>query len=135
MAGERRSLSDLPAGGAAIDDAPDPASSAYALVVGALERAELAARERRLAAENEAETILARAGATVAELETALPARKATALAESRARHDVAADAEIQAIEMSLAAELPGVAPAAATIRMAAELLVAAVLGEDPGAG
>jgi hypothetical protein len=128
-------MSDLPAGGAAIDVAPDPAASPYALVVGALERAELAARERRLAAENEAETILGRAVATVAELDAAVPARISTALAESRARHDVAADAEIQAIEMSLAAELPGVAPAAATIRMAAELLVAAVLDEDPGAG
>jgi hypothetical protein len=109
--------------------APDPAPSPYGSVVGALERAELAARERRLVAETEAEGIRARAAATVAELDAAVPARIAKALAESRARSQEAADAEIGTIEARLADDRPEAAPSV-KIASAAELLVAAVLGE-----
>jgi vacuolar-type H+-ATPase subunit H len=97
-----------------------------------LEQAELAARERRLAANAEAEEILAAAGLRVAAIEAETPDRVAAALQDVRHRHDERADAEARAIEQELA-DLPalpargGQDPAFAA---AVELVVAAVLGE-----
>jgi hypothetical protein len=122
--------------GPGADPSPGAAESPYTSVVGALERAELAARELRLAAETEAEGISARAAAAVAELESATPTRIAAALDELRAQHEAAADAEIAAIEAGSERAGTGDAPPPATVRRAAELLVAAVLGEaarEPG--
>lgn len=141
MASERRSLSVAAAGNAAANEPsggrPDPAASPYASLLGELERAELAARERRLAAESEADAIRTGAADSVAEIEAALPARIAAALAESRARHEAAADAEIAALDARPSRGTGTGAGAEAlpeaTIGRAAELLMAAVLGERPG--
>ncbi len=127
-------------------------------ILARLERAELAARERRLAAEAEAERILEAAGATVGGIDAGVPARIATALAELRARHIRRAHDEVAAIEAELAelelnvgnrpqqedwpvdsgpAEAPvDSGPAEAPIdhgafESAVQLVVAAVLGES----
>lgn len=103
-----------------------------------LERAELAARERRLAANAEAEEILAAAGLRVAAIEAETPDRVAAALADLRLRHDERADAEVRAIEQELA-ELtasPARVEQETATATAVELVVAAVLGEPAsGAG
>jgi hypothetical protein len=101
-----------------------------------LERAELAARERRLAATAEAEHILAAAAERAAAIEAAVPDRIAAALADLRRTHAERAAAEVQAIERELASlgatPLPGRDDA---FSAAVELVVAAVLGErDTGA-
>lgn len=97
-----------------------------------LERAELAAREQRLAATAEAEEILAAAELRAAAIEAETPDRVAAALQDVRHRHDERADAEVRAIEQKIA-DLPalpargGQDPAFAA---AVEVVVAAVLGE-----
>jgi hypothetical protein len=108
------------------------AAARYEDVVGALERAELSARERRLAAESEAEQLLADAARAVATIEAEVPARIERALADQRARHLGAAQAEVAAIEARLA-EAPEPASVAQPSRGAVALLVAAVLAEPTG--
>ena len=101
----------------------------------ALERAELAARERRLAAAAEAERIVEDAGAKARAVGDAVEGRIAATLAERRETLIGAARAEAAVIE----AETEALAPTApvtaeperrAAIERAAERLVAAVLGE-----
>ena len=132
MAGERRSRSSQAPGRPAVATA-DPGASPYASVVGALEAVELAARERRLVAEAEAEQILSRAGAAVERCAAAVPARISAAVRELRARHEAAADLEIREIEAAIRSTDADGAAAPATVERAAALLVAAVLGEGPG--
>lgn len=97
-----------------------------------LERAELAARERRLAAGAEAERMLADAAARVASIESETPDRVASALGNLRSTHESRASAEVVAIERELASldarpRRPGTD---AAFTAAVELVVAAVLGE-----
>ena len=112
--------------------APAGRDSAYESIVGELERVELAARERRLSAETEAERIRASATATVAEIESAVPARMTAALAELRAGYLARAAAEVASVERELAlrddADTPEAPPAG--LAAAVDLLVAAVLAE-----
>lgn len=72
-------------------------------VLGTLERAEQAARERRLGAEAEAERELEAAARTAAEIEAGAPARVAAALAALREDHLRRARAEIATVEAELA--------------------------------
>jgi hypothetical protein len=101
-----------------------------------LERAELAARERRLAAGAEADDILAAAEERVAAIEAETPDRVAAAIVDVRRRHEERAEAEVQAIGRELA-DLPA-SPARVdgetAFAAAVELVVAAVLGE-PASG
>ena len=113
-----------------------PSADSYESIVGALERVELEARERRLTAQSEADRIRLAAQATAADLAAGVPARIGAALAELRAGHLAAADAEVDAMEERLVAgdgssERAGaVAP---ITEAAVELLVAAVLAERNG--
>jgi len=122
------------------------ADSPYESIVGELERVELAARERRLTAETEAEEIRAAAAVAVADIEAGVPARITARLAELRAGYLDRAAAEVAAADRELAACAPAGAPAGpvaaaeavggepdpAALEPAVELLVAAVLAE-PG--
>jgi hypothetical protein len=102
-----------------------------------LERAELAARERRLAAVSEAERIRAAADEVAARIDADVPGRIASAVEALRLRHDTRATVEIAEIEQELAA-LAGDEPGArgdgedadAGLSAAASLIVAAVLAE-----
>lgn len=109
--------------------APDAAS--YAAIVGELEQVERDARERRLAAESEAERIRAAASKTAAGIAASVPAQIAAALAELRSRHLAAAEVEVAAIEARLLADhvVAGAEPDRVT-DAAVDLLVAAVLAE-----
>lgn len=112
-----------------------PENESYAAIVGELEQVERDARERRLAAESEAERIRAEAAAAAAEITAGVPARIASALADLRARHLAEAEAEVSAIEQRLAADgrpgggIPAGGPPTVT-DAAVELLVGAVLAE-----
>lgn len=113
--------------------APDDES--YAAIVGELEQVERHARERRLAAESEADRLRAAAAAAAAEITAGVPARIAAALADLRARHLAEAEAEVAAIEGRLAADGgPGGGPpdgeSPVVTDAAVELLVGAVLAE-----
>ena len=102
-------------------------------VLVTLERAEQAARERRLSADAEAERELEAAARTVAEFEAGTPARIATALAALREDHLRRARAEIATVEAELAA-LEGRGADGPEERerfgQAVERVVSAVLGE-----
>ena len=103
-----------------------------------LERAELAARERRLAGEAEAERIVADARARAARIERRVPARIARALTQRQRRHEAAAHELIADLEASIA-ELSAVAASTerepdAVRDAAVAVVVAAILGEEPGA-
>lgn len=112
--------------------APAGRDSAYESIVGELERVELAARERRLSAETEAERIRTTAAATVADIESAVPARVTGALDRLRAGYLARAAAEVASVERELAlhddAATPDTPPAG--FAAAVDLLVAAVLAE-----
>ena len=102
-------------------------------VLARLERAEQAARERRLSAEAEAERELEAAARTVAEIEAGAPARIAATLAALREDRLRRARDEIATIEAELAAlegrEADGPAERE-RFGQAVERVVAAVLGE-----
>ncbi len=100
-----------------------------------LERVELAAREQRLAAAAQVETILAEARVRAAGIEARLPEGVAATVRDVRAEHAQAAAREIAAIEAQLrTVEQPAPGDATAAIEGATQLIVAAVLGETwPG--
>lgn len=107
--------------------------SAEASLIAELERAELAARERRLAAEVQADRLLEAACASVREIEAGVGARVADALAGLRRTHLEQAEAEVKTVEAELARlqacpEHGGGRPA--TFDGAVEHIVAAVLAE-----
>jgi hypothetical protein len=102
--------------------------------LAALERAELAARERRLAAMAEAERIVAVATERARAIEAELPERVAAAVAARRREHRERTAAAIAAVDGELAtferrAIQPG--PSDPAFERAVELVVVAVLGED----
>ena len=109
-----------------------PARDSYESIVRELERAELQARERRLSAQSEADRIRAAAHVTAGEISASVPERITTALAELRAQHVVAADAEVAEAGANLdAPAAPSGEEAEYPVADAAvELLVAAVLAE-----
>ncbi len=74
-----------------------------ASILTRLERAEVAARERRLTAEAEAQRVLESSAEAVREIEARVPAEIAAALAELRERHLRRARDEVAAIEQELA--------------------------------
>ena len=100
-----------------------------------LERAELAARERRLAAVSEADRIRAAADEVAVRIDADVPGRIKSAVEALRLRHDTRATVEIAEIERELAA-LAGDEPGAqdddehAGLSAAASLVIAGVLGE-----
>jgi hypothetical protein len=102
-------------------------------VLAVLEDAELRARERRLVAAAEAERRLAVGAARVAAIEAGVPTAAARAVAEAW----VASDARVQAglaeiEEATRALDVAAVTgPSDPAIEAAAELVVAAVLGEE----
>lgn len=103
-----------------------PAGDSYDAIVGALERVEVEARERRLTAQSEADRIRAAAHTTAVGIAAGVPAQITAALAEQRARHLDLASAEVATVEARLAADR-----SVATVTDAAvDLLVAAVLAE-----
>lgn len=112
-------------------------------ILGELERAELDARERRLAAQAEADRLLEAARTAIEELEAGLDARIDEAIAALRLDLLGRADREVAAIERELAA-LDRAAGTSAGGRGRAERarfeaavgdVVAAVLGEAGSAG
>ena len=101
-------------------------------VLAILEDAELRARERRLAAASEAERRLAAGAARAASIEAGAAERAERALAEARAASDARLRAALEAIEAETEA-LTALVPADSgdpAVVAAAELVVAAVLGE-----
>ncbi|MGZ6372818.1 MAG: hypothetical protein ACXWL8_05420 [Candidatus Limnocylindria bacterium] len=111
-----------------------------------LEQAELAARDRRLAAELEAGRILDDARTEAQAIDAGIERRISRVIATRRRRHRVAAEREIAAMEAEMAAldpagppgiEAPPVGrrrpPLTPSLDRAVELVVAAVLGEDDG--
>ena len=102
-----------------------------------LERAELAARERRLTAVSEAERIGTAADEVAARIGADVPGRIESAVEALRLRHDTRATVEMAEIERELAALVRG-EPAAhddaahddAGLSAAASLIVAGVLAE-----
>jgi phage-related tail protein len=97
-----------------------------------LERAELAARERRLRAEGEAEEELARAREQAAETASGVERAIGEAIEARRQTLDAEAEGEIEALGRELA-ELegePGADRERAAVRRAVELVVASVLAE-----
>lgn len=108
-------------------------AASEAAEISRLEQAELAARERRLAAEAEADRLLEAARQRVREIEAGLEARIAAALADLRRAHLERAEAEVAAIEAELAGRarrLPADAATSPAFDEAVELVVGAVLGE-----
>jgi hypothetical protein len=96
-----------------------------------LERAELAAREKRLAASAEADRIMADATERATAIATGVPDRIMAALAELRHAHDERAAREIAGIERELAAlETASGSDGDGAFATAVDLVVAAVLGE-----
>ena len=112
--------------------APAVRDSPYESIVGELERVELAARERRLTADTEAERINAAAVSAVADIEAAVPGRVAAALAGLRAGHMERATAEVASVERRpLRGDDPAVSePGTSALDAAVDLVVAAVLAE-----
>jgi len=109
-----------------------PGDASEAAVVAALERAELAARERRLAAQADADRILADAAATVAAIRAGTARRVEAALTSLREGHLEAAAADVAAIEAELAVVDAGVRDGVAHARVEAAIdeVVGAVLAE-----
>jgi vacuolar-type H+-ATPase subunit H len=100
-----------------------------------LERAELAARERRLAAEAQAERMLAEAQSEAHMLGAGVARRIEHVLAERREQHRVETRGEVDAIHAAMAGL--GTANRGATdmdpaVERAVELVVEHVLGEEP---
>jgi hypothetical protein len=113
-------------------------------ILGALERAELDARERRLAAQAEADRLLEAARTASAELEAGLEARIEDAIAALRLDLLERADRDVAAIEQELTGLDRAAAGGSAGGRGRAErarfdaavaAVVAAVLGESASAG
>lgn len=97
-----------------------------------LERAELAARERRLRAEGEAEEELARARKEAAQIAAGVERAIGEAIEARRRELDAEAKGEIEALERELA-KLEGEARTnrdRSAFRRAEELVVASVLAE-----
>jgi hypothetical protein len=105
-----------------------------ASVVAELERAELAAREKRLVAEAEAARMIEDAAIRAHAIEAELPVRVAAALAALREGHLRRATEEVARIERELAGSIGGASPgdAGTGSDAAVEYVVAMVLGE-PG--
>ncbi len=103
-------------------------------VLAVLEDAELRARERRLAAAAEAERRLADAAALAAAIEKRVAPTAARAVADARAASDARVAAAIARIEAAMHAidATTGVDPDDTAIGDAADVIVAAVLGEGP---
>lgn len=97
-----------------------------------LERAELAARERRLAAEAEAERLVSAARQSATALRADAPAAIAEATTARRRELAEAADREIVELEREMAAlgTAADAAPDEEARRRAVELVVAMVLAE-----
>lgn len=99
-----------------------------------LERAELAARERRLAAEAEAERLVLAARAAADEIEAGTEAEIERAIEERRRALDESAAREIAETERATAALAEGRAGEVGEHdRRAVELVVACVLAEPDG--
>ncbi|MEX1173417.1 MAG: hypothetical protein WEG56_12495 [Chloroflexota bacterium] len=105
-----------------------------ASVVAELERAELAAREKRLVAEAEAARMIEDAAVRANAIEAELPVRVAATLAALREEHLRGATEEVARIERELAGSIGGAPPGDAGTGpdAAVEYVVAMVLGE-PG--
>jgi vacuolar-type H+-ATPase subunit H len=99
-----------------------------------LERAELAARERRLTAEVEAARIVADAEQQARQIIAEVPERARRELAARRRRLRTAARREIRIIRELTACEREGQAHDRA-IAQAAAIIVSAVLGETTSGG
>jgi hypothetical protein len=107
-----------------------------AAAIAELERAELAARERRLTAVAEAERLLEAARLAASTVEAGVDERIAVAVDRSRRDHLARAEAEVAAIGEELAGldaapGRPGARPD--SFEAAVEHVVAAVLGELDG--
>lgn len=119
----------------------DGAGAAPTLIL--LERAELAARARRLAAATQAEELLLAGRKRAAEIAASVPERVAAAVAAIRAEREAAVDAEVARIDASpaVARIAPGAPDGGAdragdsAAEAAVALIVAAVLGEPWPAG
>ena len=100
-------------------------------VLAALEQAEMAARERRLAASNEAEDILSTARRRAQGISDEAGQRVDAALDELRRNAEAAADAAIEELEAS-ASTGSSTRPAAEArgVEQAVAVVVARVLGE-----
>jgi hypothetical protein len=103
-------------------------------VLAELERAELASRARRLAAEADADDRLAAARREAGRIVAATPVEAERAVAALRARHGAASDAAIDAIDGELARLESSVSAPGESgdprFEATVELVVAAVLGE-----
>jgi vacuolar-type H+-ATPase subunit H len=105
-------------------------------ILAELERAELAAREQRLSAQDEADRILEEARRTAARISEGLDARIADELAAFRRDTLRQAELEAAAIERELAGSVEGRAPSDEAeagppgFDAAVDEIVAAVLGE-----
>ena len=108
-------------------------SSTEATVLAALEQAEMAARERRLAASTQAESILAAARERAAAISEQAGRRVDQALDELRRATEVRASATIADLErLAAPASAPG--PTQADVEQAVAMVVGRVLGETvPG--
>ncbi|MEA2025237.1 MAG: hypothetical protein U9O18_00960 [Chloroflexota bacterium] len=108
-------------------------SSSEATVLAALERAELAARERRLAASTEAERIATAGREDASVISSHAEIRIAAALDALRKEAESAADRAIETLERAAAGQARArVRPAGddPVFDEAVELVVASVLGE-----
>jgi hypothetical protein len=102
-------------------------------VLDALEQAEMAARERRLDASNEAEEIVAAAKKRAAEISAAAGRRVGETLDELRRTAEADADAAIANLEREAAERAPpgtSQGPAEPRVEQAVATVVASVLGE-----
>lgn len=103
-----------------------------------LEQAELAARERRLAASSEAERIVATAREQASDTARQAGQRASEALAELRRQVEADAARAIASLERDATARLDARAPTAhieAAMAEAVDLIVKTVLGESRGGG
>jgi vacuolar-type H+-ATPase subunit H len=116
-------------------------SSTEASVLAALEKAEMAARERRLAVSSEAEGIVSAARQRAATISSQAGRRIADALDELRGAAEAEADAATEEIErLAAGRSAAGTAPADAdaAFEHAVAIVVAHVLGEassEPASG
>jgi len=108
-------------------------SSSEASVLDALEQAEMAARERRLAASSEAEDILSAAQQRASAISARAGQRVDDALAELRLEAEAEADTAIDDLERAVAKRADasaGSEQADAGVEKAVAFVVAQVLGE-----
>lgn len=100
-------------------------------VLAALEQAEMAARERRLAASSEAERIISAARERASAISAGADQRVEAALDELRRTTEAAADAAIEDLEASASREASmGHRTADPSVEQAVSVVVAHVLGE-----